>query len=242
MMAVFTSGGIVIPKWNRMAGDYDIGESVSLNVDGTAREFLVIHHGRPSSLYDSSCEGTWLLMKDVYENKAWDSLYTTTKHPYPSSTIHPYLNGTFLGLFDSDIQAAIKQVKIPYSAYSSSDESTIYSGSSGVSTKVFLLGAYEIGADTLGSPYLNADGAKLDFFITGSTDAAKAQRIAYLNGEAASWFTRSPFVNFTSSSKPLMWLSDSSGNFNNTYASSESGIRPALIVPSTLRLSAYGNA
>lgn len=240
-MAVFTSGGIVIPKWNRMVGDYEIGESVSLNVDGTAREFLVIHHGRPSSLYDSSCNGTWLLMKDVYENKVWDSI-SSYKKPYSNSTIHSYLNGTFLGLFDSNIQAAIKQVKIPYSAYSSSDESTIYSGSSGVSTKVFLLGAYEIGADTLGSPYLNADGAKLDFFITGSTDAAKAQRIAYLNGEAASWFTRSPFVNFTSSSSSLIWLSDSSGNFNNTYGYSESGIRPALIVPSTLRLSAYGNA
>ena len=41
-----------------------VGSTVKLKVNGTAREFLVVHQGKPSSLYDESCNGTWLLMKD----------------------------------------------------------------------------------------------------------------------------------------------------------------------------------
>ena len=45
-----------------------VGSTVKLKVNGTAREFLVVHQGKPSSLYDESCNGTWLLMKDCYES------------------------------------------------------------------------------------------------------------------------------------------------------------------------------
>ena len=46
------------------AGELDIGSSVFLNVDGVPVEFLVVHQGLPSSIYDTSCDGTWFLMKD----------------------------------------------------------------------------------------------------------------------------------------------------------------------------------
>ena len=88
-----------------------VGSTVKLKVNGTAREFLVVHQGKPSSLYDESCNGTWLLMKDCYESRQWHS---SNSNSYKASTIHTYLNGTFLNLFDADIREVIKQVKIPY--------------------------------------------------------------------------------------------------------------------------------
>ena len=48
-----------------------VGSTVKLKVNGTAKEFIVVHQGKPSSLYDNSCDGTWLLMKDIYENRQW---------------------------------------------------------------------------------------------------------------------------------------------------------------------------
>ena len=39
-----------------------IGSVVKIKVNGTLRNFIVVHQGKPSSIYDASCDGTWLLM------------------------------------------------------------------------------------------------------------------------------------------------------------------------------------
>ena len=64
-----------------------VGSTVKLKVNGTAKEFIVVHQGKPSSLYDDSCNGTWLLMKDIYENRVWQS---GNINKYESSDIHTY--------------------------------------------------------------------------------------------------------------------------------------------------------
>lgn len=62
-----------------------VGSIVKLKVNGAAKEFIVVHQGKPSSLYDDSCNGTWLLMKDIYENRVWQS---GNINKYESSDIH----------------------------------------------------------------------------------------------------------------------------------------------------------
>lgn len=42
-----------------------VGSSVFCNVNGVKTEFVVVHQGKPSDMYDDSCNGAWLLMKDV---------------------------------------------------------------------------------------------------------------------------------------------------------------------------------
>ena len=78
-----------------------IGSTIKLKVNGSAKDFIVVHQGKPSSVYDDSCNGTWLLMKDIYENRQWHSSNT---NDYANSTIHSYLNSTFLNLFESNIK------------------------------------------------------------------------------------------------------------------------------------------
>ena len=116
-----------------------VGSIVKLKVNGFARNFIVVHQGKPSSVYDDSCTGTWLLMKDIYERRQWHSSNT---NDYANSTIHSYLNSTFLAMFDSNIQKAIKQVKLPYRK-GSGTSTTVTSGSNGLSEKIFLLSATE---------------------------------------------------------------------------------------------------
>lgn len=200
-------------------GAVSVGSTVYLNVNGTRKEFIVVHQGLPSSVYDSSCDGTWLLMKDIYETRKWDS----TDNDYANSDIHSYLNGTFLGLFDSDIQSVIKQVKLPYT-HGTGSGGSLATGSSGLSAKVFLLSYTEVMATT--HTYANAEGAALSHF----NGAAAADRIAYLNGTATSWRLRSPYTIDTNSAWRVGTSGTaSSGNVNNSY-----GVRPALILPSTL--------
>lgn len=207
-----------------------VGSTVKLNVNGTATEFLVVHQGLPSSLYDSSCNGTWLLMKDIYEKRVWDS----SNNDYKNSDIHAYLNGTFLGLFDSDIQSAIKQVKLPYQNGTGSGGS-VASGSNGLSTKVFLLSGYEVGWTTSTSSYFPVDGACLSYFSGTSTTDSK--RIANYGGSATSWWLRSPNTDDTSS----VFVVFTNGGWRSRSYYNSGGVRPALVLDSSLSVSDDGS-
>lgn len=209
-----------------------VGSTVKLKVNGTAKEFIVVHQGKPSSLYDNSCDGTWLLMKDIYENRQW---HNSNVNNLENSTIHSYLNGTFLNLFESNIRDAIKQVKLPYRKNGGSGGSD-QSGANGLLCKIFLLSGYEIGFTTSDNSYFPVDGAKLSYFEAGTGSSALNKRIAYLNGSAAVWWRRSPNTFSTYS----VWLVDSNGYYYSDYASYSYGIRPALILPSTLLVSDDG--
>lgn len=209
-----------------------VGSTVKLKVNGTAKEFIVVHQGKPSSLYDDSCNGTWLLMKDIYENRVWQS---GNINKYESSDIHTYLNNTFLNLFESNIRDAIKQVKIPYRKNGGSG-GTDQSGANGLSAKIFLLSGYEVGWTTSDYSYFPVDGAKLSYFESGTGTSANNKRIANLNGSDAYWWLRSPLT----SNSGHVWYVYSVGNYSDSYASYSNGIRPALILPSTLLVSDDG--
>lgn len=213
-------------------GSMSVGSTVKLKLGGTARDFLVVHQGLPSSMYDSSCNGTWLLLKDIYTTRTWDS----SNNDYKNSDIHSYLNGTFLNLFDNDIKNAIKQVKIPYQNGTGSGGS-VASGANGLSCKIFLLSGYEVGFSTSDSSYFPRDGAKLSYFSSGTGSAANNKRIANYNGSATVWWLRSPYTSNTS----LVWSVYSNGNCNRWNYGSTCGVRPALVLDSSLSVSDDGS-
>lgn len=208
-----------------------IGSTIKLKVNGSAKDFIVVHQGKPSSVYDDSCNGTWLLMKDIYENRQWHSSNT---NDYANSTIHSYLNSTFLNLFESNIKNAIKQVKLPYRK-GNGTSTTVTSGSNGLSAKIFLLSATETSFNF--SSYMpSGEGAELAYFKGCADNSSDSKRVAYLNGSATSWWLRSPYCGDFS----IALCVNSNGGWRNYYCSVSFGIRPALILPSTLLVSDDG--
>lgn len=212
-------------------GSKAVGSTIKLKVNGSARNFIVVHQGKPSSVYDDSCNGTWLLMKDIYESRQWDSSNT---NDYANSTIHSYLNGTFMNLVESSIKNAIKQVKIPYRKGHGTSK-TVTSGSNGLSAKIFLLSATETSFSYGSMP--SGEGAELAYFKGCADLYSDSKRVAYLNGSATSWWLRSPGCNATAKRALAV---GSNGGCGDTSCSYSSGIRPALILPSTLLVSDDG--
>lgn len=215
------------PSTGILASSLAVGTTVKLMEGGTAVEYLVVNQGIPSnsSLYDASCDGTWLLRKDIHSNRTW--------HPggineYESSAINTWLNGEFFNTLGSAEQAAIKQVKIPYRKnvdYGGTDQS----GANGLPCKVFLLGGYELGWTTSDNGYFPVDGAKLSYFESGTGSSALSKRIAYLNGSATRWWLRSLYTTSVNN----VWYVDSDGDSKDVNAYASFGIRPALILPKT---------
>lgn len=214
-------------------GTKSVGSIVKLKENGAAVNYIVVHQGRPSSSYDTSCDGTWLLRQDIAENRVWDS---GNSNVLESSDIQSYLNGTWINRYDTDIRNAIKQVKIPYRQNGGSS-GTDRNGANGLSCKIFLLSGREVGFTNNESSYFPNDGSKLDYFISGNTSSAQQRRVANLNGSATLWWLRSPLTNYAYD----VWSVYSDGNYYNWVARSSYGVRPALVLPSTLLVSDDGS-
>ena len=214
---------------NVKLGTKAVGSIVKIKVNGASKDFIVVQQGNPNtSTYDSSCDGTWMLMKDIYTTSTFGS-----NNSYKDSSIHTYLNGTFYNLIDSDIRNTIKQVKIPYQKGTGSGGS-LATGSNGLSTKVFLLSGYEVGWTTSDNSYFPRDGAKLDYFGSGS--GGNSKRVAYNGSSAAIWWLRSPYANYSD----YVWSVNTDGSHYYSWCNVSYGVRPAFILPSTLVVSDDG--
>lgn len=216
---------------NVRLGAKAVGSIVKIKVNGASKDFIVVQQGNPNtSTYDSSCAGTWLLMKDIYTTSTFGN-----NNSYKDSSIHTYLNGTFYNLIDSDIRAAIKQVKIPYLNGTGGGDGSLATGANGLSTKVFLLSGYEVGWTTSDDINFPKDGIRLAYFGSGS--GGNSKRVAYNGSSADRWWLRSPHTNNYGS----VWAVNTEGSYDaGRWNYHSDGVRPALILPSTLFVSNDG--
>lgn len=217
------AGRMTVPSVGVLASDLTVGSTVKLMEDGTPVEYLIVNQGIPSNsnLYDSSCNGTWLLRRYIHSKRQWNSSDTTD---YGNCSVNTWLNGDFFNALGRVEQSVIKQVKIPYYDRNGGNNT------SNLSCKVFLLGGYEMGWTTEISYYFPVDGAKVDYFIKGEGNTANDKRIAYLNGVRNSWWLRSPSTNYND-----VRYVHFEGEYSRDPASNSFGIRPALILPSTAK-------
>lgn len=219
-------GGTVLLWYQRGTplGSLAVGSTVKIAVDGTDYDWLVVHQGIPdASIYDTSCAGTWLLMLDIYEMRKWND--SGGQKNYANSSVHTYLNGAFLGLLESNVKNAIKQVKIPYCT----SGLAIETGANGLLAKVFLPALREVGVDKVN--YWDeglADGAKLGFFTKGNEDG-KGKRIAMKDGAAAQWWLRTPYRSIHPNG---VYLTKADGTVAGPGDSNSTcGVRPCMILP-----------
>lgn len=210
-----------VPSNTLPGSDIAVGSSVFLMENGSPVEYLIVNKGIPgeSSLYDNSCDGIWLLRKDIIGTHVLHSTNREYQYYY-NSDLHAYLNADILGLFDEKVQSAIKEVKIPYTSKISNTYGghTVSSGANGLSAKVFLLSCLEMNTGE-STP---VDGVCLEYF----TGADNSKRIAYLNGAATIWWTRTVKNDVT-----FTVATSGSGNSYTVNDAKNYGVRPAIVLP-----------
>ena len=189
-----------------------MGDSVFCKEDGVDTEYLLVHKGNPdTSMYDSSCNGAWLLRKTAKMDMQWNE---DAANNYPTSSINTWMNGTFYNTLN--VKSIISQVKIPYSDPNSG--SAVHSGSNGLSTRVFLLSCKETGAS--GSTFNNKmsyEGSVLDWFAASSGNRKFA----------STWWLRSVNNDATYSS----WFIYADGSYGLWDTTKTYSARPAFIIP-----------
>ena len=205
-------------------GTKAVGSTIKLNLSGSPREFLIVHQGNPStSMYDASCNGTWVRMKEAYENRQWDS----SNNDYANSDVDAWLNGTFLSMLDTNIrEQGVKQVKIPYRPDSGTG-TNVNTGANGLSRKAFLLSIREMGLSPRYSP---KDGVTLTHSSGGGTQGI------HLNGSPARAWSRSSYGDGGN----IVWGVEADGSANYWYYYNSYAVAPALILDSELSVSDDG--
>lgn len=224
--------------------DLPTGSLVSLNVNNVATNFIVVHHGLPSTDYDSSCNGTWLLMQDCADADAdgnTDSVQfssTSNNNSYKVSALHSYLNSDFLNSLESSIQSLIKTVKIPY--VNGKGGSTVASGADGLETKIFALSSYEVGLASDITGNAQQLGSVLSYF----DGADNTKRLAYYTYNAytgkAAWWLRTPSGDSDSPNQSL--VINSTGGLGLSGVTVTRYARPAMIMPLNLIVNPTPNA
>lgn len=196
-------------------GNKATGSIIKLKENGTLVDFYVAKHDYESGLNGSG--RTLVVRKDCYDNRVWDS---GNVNAYAGSDIDTWFNGTYKNMLDATIRSLIGTTKIRY---------TPGNGNNTVGTlerSIFALSLTELGES---HSYANVEGSALPI--------ASTLKIAYLNGNANTQWTRSPYTNGTRSA----WRLGSNGDFSYYSCSSTYGSRPAFTLPSDLYVSDDGS-
>lgn len=221
-------------------GDKAVGDIVKIKEDGVDVEYIIVHKGKPSDLYDDSCNGVWVLRRRTHSDMTWDGTISihdgsSSVHynDYENSSIKKWLNNEFVNLIESEIKASIKTVKIPYRKGSGSS-TTVQTGANGLRCKVFLLSYNEVGRYP-SSSYPN-DGTALNYF---SGDSKSTRKASANSGGDSSWWLRTPH---SSDSDPYnAWNVESDGSVSYSYTNyGYNAARPAFILPTTLTVNSDG--
>lgn len=191
-------------KFTTPINELPVGTIVYMNVDGVRKEFIVTHQGNPiSSIYGESCNGTWVLLKDIGALTRWAVRSSTS---YSSSDCYVRnLALAFVSRLDSEIQSSLIPVAIAADQYEHID-----------GDKVFAMASYDL--DNL-SYFKNAGNSKRVATYNG-TKTSYFLRNGLSYGTYVQWITENGSLSH----------SDDSSVYNGT---SGRGFRPEFILSNT---------
>jgi len=220
-------------------GSKNIGDIVTIKEGSTSVNFVIIHKGRPSTLYSVDFSNTvTLLRQDVLPTRMWGTYGST----YQNSAIHEWLNNSesgYISTVEQNIRFFIVPVRVPFVS-APGPTTAVSSNQNGLFCRVFLPSMIEVGFDsTMDSTNILTDGDKFDWFIAGAAGDASIRRIANRAGSAVAWWLRSPLAGYNS----YAWVVRSNGNRDNQGdmpATTQYGPRPAFVLPNTILVKSDG--
>lgn len=209
----------------------EVGSTVKITLNRTKEDFIIVHQGLPSDVYSSTCDGTWLLQKNIFQRIEWGYYGSGgSQVPYPNTFINSILNGNYLGIMDTDISSKILSVKIPYVDLNN----RVNYGENGFGTKVFIPGMMELGFSEAQNPGLLQDGSCLKYFEGTNPKGSDTKRVS-----TSAYFTRTVTNDYRYGWSNCMI--DTIGDwYDMPLGSDSSGVRPMFILPPDCKVDSSG--
>lgn len=167
-------------------GSKNVGDIVKIRENGALVDFLVVHKGIPSNVYDASCDGVWVMRKVLYGE--WTDVQHIHSGNYATGTVRSWMENTYYNMLDASVRAGVRYVKMPYN-YVSGGSENYATGASGVPAHCFLLAQKELNTQ-------NDDrgGATLSYFAPAHPAQGSTLRVAKdSGGKSRYWLLRDSF-------------------------------------------------
>jgi len=217
-------------------GAIPVGGIVRIEVNNILQEFIVVHRGRPSALYDEGFNnGIVVMQRNIVEIRRFND--GADNNNYWLSNIRVWSHSIYLNQITQVVRDNIKQVRIPVRT-GSGNSHTVSSGSNGMPASVFFLSMYEVGFDATYSVDMlqNPDGTRFSYFLPGLSIEARERR-----GTNQAYWTRTPRTPPTQIFNAVWTIRpDGSAGHLGANASMGSGVRPVFVLPPTLLVLANG--
>lgn len=228
---VYSAGGGLIP-----ITDLAVGDSVFLKETGILKEYIIIQKGRPTSAYDSSCDGVWLLRKDLYKLFELPATTIYGADNYIRNYASQIVDNECASFYSAELflyDSVIVNATIPSRASQGSAPNWSQQNTS-ITRKCFAPSATELGFNwTYVYP---TNSAKLSYFDAGS-GIGNAKRQASYNGTLYNWMTRSTRVIYDDPNPGDQYLDGLTvstagwfGSITQGAGAQNTGLRPCLIV------------
>lgn len=208
-----------------------VGTKIKIPESGESFTFIKTHQGLPSPMYDPSCDGAFVLREYPVQEMPWDSQNINV---YEQTDVDVWLNGDYINRFPESVKNKILTAKWPYRKNGGKNGSN-QSGENGLPRKVILIGGYELGWTSATNYMFPEDGHVLDYFK--GTLTIDAKRIAYANGNAVFWGTRSP----QTTSTITIFGVYTNGNFSHNGGAGNMWVRPQFILSNESYVSSEPN-
>ena len=166
--------GVMTKPNSLMLENAPVGTVVKLNEYGKLKNYAVVHKGKPSDIYDESCDGIWVLKDEIDSGDR--GVWSANKSSSLGQADITKFMSAYEDRFDDFIKNAIKTVKVPYIKGSLS-----YTGENGFECRVFALGAAEVGQVFSDE---RTDGSVLDYFSDSEVSPYKRTAFYANNGSS----------------------------------------------------------
>ena len=222
-------------------GSKSVGSIVKIKINNADTNFIVVQHGRPGALYDSSFDGGTILLAQIeHSPQAWGKIgdsgssWNVTYQFEYSGSINPYLRDTYYNLVDPQIRNLIKQVNLlaGYVTHIVGQGPTT-PGSQTFATKIFIPSVLELGF----TPYSDynfmypVDGSIWNYFSSGGNPVSSSE-----------YWTRTPFYERTGIKMAAFSITPSGFTAStNNLLSYQYYIRAAFVLPQTVLVNDNGN-
>lgn len=186
-------------------GEKSVGSIVKFNICGNLVNFIVVNQGNPNtSVYDVSCNGTWLLMEQACATCQY-SHFT-------------YLSNNLMSFLDEYVNNSILEVTIPYSKKDSEGYGVL-----GTATKkVFVLSGTEMG---LSNSNMLVEGSVLAYF-NGLSAEKRATSFIGTDGTLVRCWTRSVGISYGTN----VYSCNTSGTLQSEANTNKIAFRPAMVL------------
>jgi len=227
----------------RTLGDMEVGSLVYLRVDGDYTPFRVMHHGKPSDVYDDSYLGGTILCKDYtggYYRTNMVGDRGVSKVNYADSYMHQVLHEDFLNKLDAAMQQQVMEIRLPYRTDTDGSPYEVATGAQGMAAKVWLPSLSEVTdvmnyAESYGTPYVT-EGALLDYWKDATDEKYRNWQCLDHTDDHMGWGTRTPSIyHGTSNMAPYFFRINVYG-IGYCIIDDDIALWPCLVMPDTLRV------